>query len=93
MPDLGPLKLFKRVHGNGVVEPDHYMIAAWHSRRSITWRWALWCRWPNRWRSKWALGIRRKNGYGHFRIAAPGLGYWHLSTQPTLRRQPRTSDA
>ena len=40
----GQLTLFKRGTCN-TDKASHYVIAAWHNKKSITWRWLLWW-WP-----------------------------------------------
>lgn len=37
----GQLGLFNRTHSDGVFSDHTWVIASWHSNKSITWSWAL----------------------------------------------------
>ena len=82
--NIGPLSLLQRGHSNG--EPArHWVVAAWHWRWSITWRWLLW--WmphsatTRPWPIAWHFG---KNGGGHFDLGLPIVGHLYLAWQRNM---------
>lgn len=87
---LGPLTLFKRMHGNGK-PADTILVAALHWRWSITWRWSI------VWRpsiGRFAFHAHRTHrGYPNSPVnfsaflCAPLIGGLNISTQPNMRRK------
>jgi hypothetical protein len=76
------LTLFTRTHCNG--EPGRsFVIAAWHPRWSLTWRWLLW----------WTPKTNPHTKRGFYKLDrlmglnSRLLGDWHFQTQSTMPKR------
>lgn len=86
---IGPLFLgWEWVHdGSGYSSHRTALLAAWHSSRSITWRWAVY--WARPVPGYWAPEAGRRFGQGvYVAVRIPLVGVLFVETQPSMPYEP-----
>lgn len=90
--NIGPLSFIERGHCNG--DPArHWVVAAWHWRWSVTWRWLLWWFPHGRTTRPSPLGWHFGKRGGHFDIGLPIVGHLYFAWQQNMPwRRSRSGD-